>query len=193
MGKPNDQGFLRLRNGLLEHVEEGRFNLRLYALYIYLLQRRRWASGIVWTNARSIATTFGEKITTVQSLMQTLRVRGYIQYPKGFGKKGNYPVCIINDQPTHGMLTGYRLSGFSDETYTSVIYEPLNGEHTEIVLTTYGGWADDRLTMGSARVLIVPLLDIRSGRLLDCEDQTENSEGDAPPLEPQIKSVKAGV
>jgi hypothetical protein len=175
----SDQGFLRLRNGILEHVDEGVFHgrMRAYGLYVYLLQRRKWASGIVWTNARSISTTFGEPLSSIQEDLRFLRDRNYIQYPKGSGRRGNYPVCIINDQPTEGMLKDYRLSGFADNTFQTVIYEPINGQHTDAVLRACAGWAEDRLWAGGAHALHMPLQDIRQSRLLDSEDEREEREG----------------
>lgn len=189
-------GFTAIRNGILEHVEESNFCLRSYGLYTYLHQRKRWTSGVVWTNAQSIATSFGEKLTTVQSLMQKLRQKGYIQYPKGFGRKGNYPVVLVNDQPRDGVLKGYSLSGFTDETCTHVFYEPLNGQHTDVVLRVYGGWGDARLTMGGVCALVVPLLDIRQSRLLNSEDEKENREvyGSTPKSEPPtVQTKKVGA
>jgi hypothetical protein len=189
----SDNGFTAIRNGLLEHVEESAFSLRAYGLYTYLHQRKRWASGIVWTNAASIATSFGEKKSTIQALMRKLRDQGYIQYQKGFGKKGSYAVALINDQPRHGMLKGYSLSGFTDDTCTHVYYEPINGQHTEVVLRMFGGGAENRLTLGGLCALVMPLLDIRQKRLLD-EDKIEKEEGAAPkPLTTNVNVKKAGV
>jgi hypothetical protein len=190
-----ETGFTAIRNGILEHVEESSFCLRSYGLYMYLHQRKRWLSGVVWTNAASIATSFGEKKTTVQSLMRNLRSKGYIQYPRGFGKKGNYPVLLINDQPRHGVLKGYSLSGFTDTTCTHVYYEPLNGQHTEAVLRMCSGWGHDRLTLGGVCALVVPLLDIRQSRLWNKEEEDQDSQGGPEPesqtLEAQVK--KAGA
>jgi DNA-binding transcriptional MocR family regulator len=193
----SDQGFLKLRNGILEHVEEGRFCLRTYGLFAYLLQRRRWASGVCFTNSHSIATAFGENVTTVQNDMRILREEGYIQYPKGKGRKGNYPVLIINDQPTDGVLKGYRLCGFVDETYERVHYESLNRRHTDAVLRLWGHRADVVLTQCSDCALAVPLLDIRQSRLLNSEDG-ENEIGETggaqtAPEPTDTKAKKAGI
>jgi hypothetical protein len=194
----SDQGFTRLRNGLLEHVEEGKFTLRTYGLYTYLHQRKHWLSGVCWTNAQSIATTFMEKKSTVQYDMRVLRDRGYIQYPVGFGKKGSYPVLLVNDQPTHGVLKGYSLSGFTDKTYEYVYYEPLNGRHTEVVLSLWGAYAETKLTLGGSCALVVPLLDIRQSRLLNREDESGKIElyGETPgtqSLAPVSQVKKVGV
>lgn len=177
-----DQGFTAIRNGLLEHVEEGKFCLRTYGLYMYLHQRKRWLSGVLWTNAASIATSFGEKKTTVQNDFRILKSLGYLDYPAGTGKKGSYPVLIINDQPRHGVLKGYSLSGFTDKTCTHVYYEPVNGRHTEAVLKLWGGCGDNRLMLGGSCALTVPLLDIRQSRLLNSEEEESKIElyGETP-------------
>ena len=154
-------GYVQIRNGLREHVAAGQFSPTDLAVYLFLHLHKNWKTAICWTNARSIATCFKlDHASTVQDSFRRLRDKGYIQYRPGDGKRGSYPVLIVGDEPTHGVLKGCRLIGFAESTYEAVNYQWPPEKPTDAVLRACADRVETGRWACADRALTVPLPDI---------------------------------
>lgn len=158
-------GFTKIRNGLLEHVEAQQFTPGDLGVYLYLHMRANWRTGICWTNCQSIATTFGCEKWEINESFQRLRAKGYINYPHGNGRRGNYPVAISNAEPTLGLLKGWRLTGFVGNGFERVEYQISNAGLTDDQRSTYARLTEnlrwDLRSTNAGLTLNLPLQDIQ--------------------------------
>lgn len=154
-------GFTAIRLGLLEHIETGRFALTDLGIYTYLHMRRNWASGICFTNARSIATTFDVPHSTVKDSFRRLKEKGYIDYPEGNGARGSYPVLLLKCEPTEGVLKASRLISRADNNFQAIVYEFPSCDRPLAILTTARQRPDTVLWTAADRLLTVPLQDLQ--------------------------------
>lgn len=130
----NDAGFLRLRNGLREHIRAGAMSPNDFSVYSSLHFFANWKLGIYYGTAGSIAALWTgwerkDRKHGVQESLERLRKRGYIDYPTGNGERGNYPILINKAEPTLGVLRGWRLrlvgsvGQTDDELFVDPFYE----------------------------------------------------------------------
>jgi hypothetical protein len=127
----NAAGFLRIRNGIWEHIKNGRLTANDWAVYITILHFADWQTGICTSNAQSLAAAWGDfnrssgnKTEAFQNAMQRLRKNGYIDYPEGNGKRGNFAIFIDKAEPTKGILKGWRLRLVGQEPGSSDFSRP---------------------------------------------------------------------
>jgi len=127
--KLRESGFLRLRKGIFEHIRKGTMTGMDFIVYCTLLNYADYSTGIVKTNATSLAATWGHlseaknSKESVQNSLQRLRKNGYIIYPKGDGKRGSYLVLIDKYEPTVGALIGWSLSINKTTDLANPIYD----------------------------------------------------------------------
>jgi hypothetical protein len=180
----NREGFLKLRNGLIEHVDGRQFTANDLGVYLFLHLHKNWRSGICWTNAAGVATTLdGSPHSSVKRSFERLRERHYIQYRKGDGSRANYPVLLINDEPTRGILKGCRLKGFIDLNFEVVEYEVSDGECLERIQKIAAvyperGWCCDQSVSGAwlVRIPLPDLQDFKTFKTLpDVEEEKDLS------------------
>src|ERR1039458_5082562 len=111
----NDGGYLRLRNGIWDHIKDGRITINDFTVYLTIQKFADWQTGICYSNASSLSAAWGEfsdavnKVEQFQNAMRRLRKNGYIDYPEGSGKRGSYPILIDKAEPTKGFLKVWRL------------------------------------------------------------------------------------
>ncbi|HET7216355.1 MAG TPA: hypothetical protein VFL79_22395, partial [Terriglobia bacterium] len=124
-GEPD--GFIKIRNGLREHIRQGHLCPTDLGIYLFLHLEVDWGTGIVFTNASGIANTFDGKVSvrTVQDALHRLREHRYINYRRGNGQRASYTILIHKYQPTVGVRCGFRLNAFADNSLTNPVYEPL--------------------------------------------------------------------
>ncbi|SRR5216683_1873158 len=180
-----NNGFTKIRKGLLEHIEAQQFTAIDLGVYVYLHMRSNWRSGICWTNAKSVATGLGTPHATVKQVFRKLREKGYIQYPEGCGSRANYPVALINAEPTKGILYGCRVVGFTDSDMHTVTYDISTAEHPEDILKASAQHPERILRTSAEQLVNIPLQDLQdfktSKTLQDFQnDQHEQSAGGAP-------------
>src|SRR5438128_198506 len=101
VSKPSQRmgNFTKIRNGLKDHIEAAQFTPVDLGVYLFLHLYAQWDSCICWTSAAGIASTFDHDkikvaVRQVQDSLHRLRSRGYIDYPKGNGHRGGYPVLL---------------------------------------------------------------------------------------------------
>ena len=112
----NDGGYLRLRNGIWDHIKSGRITSNDLAVYLTIQKFADWNTGICFSNAYSLADAWRDfsnaknKVEQFQNAMRRLRVSGYIDYPEGGRGHGlSYSILIDKAEPTKGPLAGWRL------------------------------------------------------------------------------------
>jgi hypothetical protein len=120
---------IRIREGLWEHIAEGKLTLTDYCVYSTLLHRAKWGTGICMTSAASIAGNWGGqmKLNTAQVSLGRLRHNGYIKYPEGTGKRGVYPVLIDKYEPQVGPCKGWSLNAGASDDYDNPVYDYISG------------------------------------------------------------------
>jgi hypothetical protein len=116
---------IRIREGLWEHIAEGKLTLTDYCVYSTLLHRAKWGTGICITSAGSVAGNWGGqmKLNTAQVSLGRLRDNGYIKYPEGTGKRGVYPVLIDKYEPQVGPCKGWSLNAAASDDYDNPVYD----------------------------------------------------------------------
>jgi len=93
-------------------------------------------------SAQSLAADFGNQayVKTVQKSLQRLRDRfGFINYPKGVGSLGSYPILINKYIIRDGPLKWFRLDAFGTTDLSEQMYENLVMKATEYGRSSDGG------------------------------------------------------
>ncbi|MFZ0685621.1 MAG: hypothetical protein WAM89_08745 [Terriglobales bacterium] len=152
-----------IRSGLRDHVTNGRFTAIDLGVYMYLHMIAKWGTGIAYTNAVAIGNVLDTPTTTINGSLARLRERGYIQYPKGDGKRGSYFIYIMKYRPTVGMLKGWELSDFNAVDLSEVIYSNPNGQRVLTMWKPCAGRAEHVLMTCAGRVLTVRIQEEQAG------------------------------
>jgi hypothetical protein len=121
--------FTPIRNGLWDHIREGKLCPFDLGIYVFLHLRADWATGIYRGCALTIAHGFNDpslKLHVNKALIR-LRDRQYINYPKGNGTRGGYSVLIHKYEVTVAELSGTRLNAWKHGSLAIPEYEPWNG------------------------------------------------------------------
>jgi hypothetical protein len=128
------QNFTAIRNGLYDHIKDGKLCPFDLGVYVLILLRADWCTGIFRGSALGIAHAFNEPAlkTHINKSLIRLRERKYINYPKGCGRRGGYDVLIHKYHVTVGELTGKRLNAWKHGELCKPEYEPWNGDGTVV-------------------------------------------------------------
>jgi hypothetical protein len=121
--------FTTIRNGIREHIKGGKLNPFDLGIYLFLHLWADWSTGIYYGCALSIAFMFGGDFGLkghIQQSLRRLRKRHYINYRKGDGARGAYPILIHKYEPTVGKLLGTRLNAWKQGDLVQPEYEPIN-------------------------------------------------------------------
>lgn len=120
---------IRIREGLWEHIAQGRLTPHDVAVYMTLHRHAKWGTGICVTSAGSIAGNWGGqmKLNTAQVCLGRLRDNGYIKYPEGTGNRGVYPVLIDKYEPQVGPCKGWSLNAAASDDYANPVYDYISG------------------------------------------------------------------
>lgn len=132
--------FTPLRNGLSEHIKDGRLGPYDLGIYSFLHMHADWATGVYRGCALTIAFGFGDPSIKehVQKSLRRLRDRSYINYRKGDGARGAYSILINKYDPRIGELCGTRLNAWKHGELAKPEYEPKNGHRTVMALSRNG-------------------------------------------------------
>src|SRR6266851_3052633 len=155
------ENFTAIRNGLLDHALGGKLSPFDFGLYVFLIMRAGYSTGIYEGCALTIACQFGDPSQKehVQKSLRRLRHKKYINYRNGDGSRGAYPILINKFDITFGELSGTRLNAWKYNGLAQPQYEPQNG----------GGTVETRWWHGGGTV-VAPNKDLR---LKDGEDLKE--------------------
>jgi hypothetical protein len=123
------ENFIAIRNGLLEHIRQGKLCPSDLGIYTFLHLTADWSTGISYTCASGIAAQFNDPSLKelVQKALRRLRGKGYINYRSGKGQRGCYQILIHKYEPTVGTLCGMRLSAFAESSLDKPGVDPLAG------------------------------------------------------------------
>lgn len=133
--------FLALRRGLRDHIRRGCLCPTDLGIYTYIHFEADWSTGIFTGCALSIAYGFNDPNLKecVQKSLRRLRDRHYINYPKGDGSRGSYPILINKYEITVGDLSGRRLNAWKHGERCQPEYEQhQNGRGTVPELSSNG-------------------------------------------------------
>src|SRR5580704_9660119 len=113
-------GYVRLRRGVLDHLQQARISFSEYAIYTILLQLADSRSGCAFTNAKSLEALIdrGLKQQRIQDILLELQLKGYV---KRFGQahvgSGSYPILIHRYQITSGEKKDWFVDAFGSKEY----------------------------------------------------------------------------
>jgi hypothetical protein len=158
------ENFVAIRNGLFEHIAAGKLAPFDLGIYVFLIAKADWGTGIYLGCALTIAFQFGDaKIKEhVQKSLRRLRDRQYINYRNGDGKRGAYPILINKYEPTVGELCGTRLDAWKNGDLVRPEYGSKNSGGTVV--------AQSRNSGGT---VVAPIQDLKT--LQDIQDKSERA------------------
>ena len=109
-----NEGFSKIRNGLNEHVKQGKLCPFDLGIYLFLHMNCDYSTGIYRGNSASVALGFDDaKLKkSVQKSLERLRSAKYINYKSGSGFRGSYDILIDKFEPSFGGRSGYRLNAW---------------------------------------------------------------------------------
>jgi hypothetical protein len=121
--------FTPLRNGILEHLRDGKLCIFDFAIYVCMIMRSDWSTGIYHGCAGTLAYQCGEpnSKSKINKTLIRLRSREYINYRKGDGTRGGYPILIHKYEVRIGELAGTRLDAWENGERAHPKYKPQNG------------------------------------------------------------------
>jgi hypothetical protein len=104
-------GFLRMRNGIMPHLERGWMDEQMFTAYTIMLAKCDYATGIWKGSADALVAAVGGQwsVRTAQEVIRRLSLGLYITSKHERGKRGNYDVLINNYEPQKGPMKGKRL------------------------------------------------------------------------------------
>jgi hypothetical protein len=121
--------FTPLRNGILDHLRDGKISLFEFAIYVCMIMRADWKTGVYTGCAGTLAYQCGEpkSKSKINKVFIQLRRKEYINYRKGDGTRGGYPILINKYDVRIGELIGTRLDAWKHGELAKPEYTPQNG------------------------------------------------------------------
>lgn len=122
----NENGHVRLRKGLLDHINSGKMKADMLSVYTYLLLEADYTCGIVWhTSAPYIGMKFRKQATHINRQLIKLEKNGYI---KRFGHRGQISAyeILINK---YLLFNGVLINTDNSSDINNIAWQPnVNGE-----------------------------------------------------------------
>jgi hypothetical protein len=120
--------FTPIRNGLSDHIKAGWISPFDLGVYLFLHMHADWATGIYSGCALTIAYAFQDLSLKehIQKSLRRLRDQKYINYRRGDGSRGGYPILLNKYEPRIGELSGSRLNAWKHGELVQPEYEPRN-------------------------------------------------------------------
>jgi hypothetical protein len=174
------ENFTAIRNGLLDHAFAGRLSPFDFGLYVFLIMRAGYSTGIYEGCALTIAYQFGDPSQKehVQKSVRRLRDKKYINYRNGDGSRGAYPILINKFDVTVGEQSGHRLNAWKHNGLAQPEYERQNGGGTVETLSWHGGGT-----------VVAPNKDLRLKDAEDLKDKVHVLKRIAPFKPPTLQQV----
>lgn len=140
MATIRDQGFVKLRRGINEHVVSGKMCLTDFTIYTLLLINANHETG-VWDNASAglISSLYRLPERTCRDVLERLERNGYIKRFMVRGKRAGYPILINNYEcrrnRSDGAVMDVRLNAAQSTSYESLVYDECRDGAAETVVT----------------------------------------------------------
>ena len=95
---PIAKGYVQLRRGLFEHLEEGKIEVSEFIVLVMLIGYANSRSGIWHGNAQALETLLHGNLKRewILELLNKLAKKGYIKKFSQQGKRGWYPILVHN-------------------------------------------------------------------------------------------------
>lgn len=129
MSKEN--GFLKLRRGLWEHVRDGRMSITAALAFIYICSQADTRTGIWKGSAKSVSGELGIPERTARDVLEKLEHGDYIRRFALPGRHSCYPILVHKFLITDGEHNGEHLNALASTSPVDLTYFPRqqNGEH----------------------------------------------------------------
>lgn len=120
-----NKGFIQIRRGLEEHLENGTLGLFDLGIYLMIHLQANYETGVWWGSAAKLAATAPRDADAraIRRSIENLEQVGFIKRFHKQGKRGNYPVLLNKYQPQSGALTGKRLNAALSTDWRTPVYE----------------------------------------------------------------------
>lgn len=127
------EGFTQIRNGIAEHLRARKLTVLEFGVYVLLHLRANFETGIYMGCALTLAYEAGEsrKEQSFKHVLRRLKRKGYINYPRGRGERGGYPILIHKYEPTVGRWSGFRLDAWKHGAECRPEYTRIPGQAAE--------------------------------------------------------------
>jgi len=118
-------GFLAIRNGLFDHLNQGLLPPNELAVYLLILHQCDWSSGLWNGTAYRIEFGLGKTISIpqIQRAIRALEKKKYVKSYHKKGYRGNYFIAIHKYCVSVGDLRGKYLNALKSETYKGLVYD----------------------------------------------------------------------
>jgi hypothetical protein len=121
----NNNGHIKLRRGLLKHIEQGRLTTFDTGIYTRILLEADYRSGIWWGSASKLLALASADSSPrrVRASLQHLDGIGFLRRFWVRGRHGNYPVLINKFECSDGAMKGMRLNAEKSDDWRHPVYE----------------------------------------------------------------------
>jgi hypothetical protein len=119
-------GFVQIRRGILEHLQEGRLTVRDYACYSVIILLADKATGLWWGCAQALAAQFGAGDISVHAArrsLHNLEETGYLKRFRTQGQRGNSPILVNKYPISFGELKGRFVNAERTVDYRRIVTE----------------------------------------------------------------------
>lgn len=178
-------GFLRLRVGLFDHLEDGRIDPMECMTYEIFLLRAKWETGQWWGTCESIRAALGNNVSlsTIQRYVKNLAEKGYIKIFGKWGRRGPYGVLVNKYEPQLGPFKGKRLNARKSTDYRKPVFETIPDFEEEVRRTCGGSEEETRRICGGSAEDVRSIQDKKD--VLDFSEGTRTKEGKDESSEPK--------
>jgi len=124
--------FVRLKVGLLEHIEDSRVTPTMMNVYVIVLWQADYETGFWKGSAAKIFAAWGGQLSlrTIQRALEALCREGYLKSFHQPGQRHNYPVAINKYLIKSGKHKGYWLNASDTTVPECPVYELADDENT---------------------------------------------------------------
>jgi hypothetical protein len=119
-----NKGFVPLRRGLFEHVQNGTMAIGEAFLYMAVLAHADPATGVWISTAGMLSAYYGINSRTCKDWLAKLEEKGYLRRFMVQGTHSQYPILVHKYQCTEGAQKGMRLNAWESTSYNNLKYEP---------------------------------------------------------------------
>lgn len=117
------KGFLQLRRGLIEHLDQGRIGLTEFALCVLIYCLADPETGIWWGSSGLLALLSSIQPRTARDDIEKLETKGYLKRFPTPGSHSKYPILVHKYECSDGAMKGRRLNSTETSDWRNPVYE----------------------------------------------------------------------